>query len=746
MSVRGELRQTTDETVHIFPLAGPRVTIGRGKENSLCLPDHVVSRYHAELIRLGNDFLLRDTGSRNGSYVNGVRVAEQMLNDGDLLSFGSAGPELVFRRVEEAGSDEPVAAPRHWDRTADLIESLSGKLEVISDDSPGEANLRCLLAEARLNQGAHDAALEVIGKYAEPAGLRALPREQRAAALLWLGRVYLERKQHDLALNALERSLNFYTQAGDDQGVAGAHASFGRALLNTGDLLSARDSLQRALLAARRAGSARLRAEAHLLLGKVDWKEGDFEGARYNWTRAARLAEGLSDPLLAARLGLQQALLLHSEGKLQEAVSAYQKVIEQIAQVGNVRLLLKAYSSLARVLMRLGSWAAAERLLADRLRLAREHDLRKAEAVALTDLAEFRFLRGETAEAAEVIKAALRRHGETVYARTQRILGRILAARGSRAEAVEALARGLEAARAKGALEEQVLIGLELALVRLEGGDPQGARAALEAAESITSLDPALNLMARALYTRGALEAAAGQAAEAGRSFTQSLSIFQTIGDPFRAGLCEAAIGALRARSGRFESARAHLEEARRVFARLGARAELRRVEEQLAADPLARVKAALTRPVAALSLTAPLSMAGVSHKPPEATAAPPAPRRVLVAAASEELAGMLARGLEVENYAVDRVADGGAALARAFARDGGYSCLLLDALLEHRSGFDVCRELRRHRLETPVILLGGRHGLEDKIEALQAGADDFLSKRNMAFEELMAKMEALLR
>ena len=138
--------------------------------------------------------------------------------------------------------------------------------------------------------------------------------------------------------------------------------------------------------------------------------------------------------------------------------------------------------------------------------------------------------------------------------------------------------------------------------------------------------------------------------------------------------------------------------------------------------------------------------MAGVSHKPPEATAAPPAPHRVLVAAASEELAGMLARGLEVENYAVDRVADGGAALARALARDGGYSCLLLDALLEHRSGFDVCRELRQHKIETPVILLGGRQGLEDKIEALQAGADDFLSKRNMAFEELMAKMEALLR
>ena len=53
---------------------------------------------------------------------------------------------------------------------------------------------------------------------------------------------------------------------------------------------------------------------------------------------------------------------------------------------------------------------------------------------------------------------------------------------------------------------------------------------------------------------------------------------------------------------------------------------------------------------------------------------------------------------------------------------------------------------LIRWNLETPVVLLGGRAGVEDKIEALQSGADDYLSKRKMVFEELHAKMEALLR
>jgi DNA-binding response OmpR family regulator len=121
-------------------------------------------------------------------------------------------------------------------------------------------------------------------------------------------------------------------------------------------------------------------------------------------------------------------------------------------------------------------------------------------------------------------------------------------------------------------------------------------------------------------------------------------------------------------------------------------------------------------------------------------------PRRVLVAASSDELAAILTKGLEVENYVVECVPDGRAALERAAGGERSYDLLVLDALLEHCSGFDVCRELRKRQLEIPVVLLGSRQGVEDKIEALQAGADDFMSKWNMVFEELLAKMEALLR
>ncbi|HEV2663481.1 MAG TPA: tetratricopeptide repeat protein, partial [Blastocatellia bacterium] len=544
---------------------------------------------------------------------------------------------------------------RHEATTDDLIHSLSGQLRIPPTDVAEEANLRRVLAETHLNKGDFDRALEVMAKYNDATNIVTLPLPFRASVLLCLGRIYLERKQLELAIDALGRSLSFYNQLpegkDDETGIAGAHASLGRAMLNSGDFLTARDHLSRALLQARRAGNVKLRAEAHYLIGKVDWKEGDFEGANYNWGRAARMAEETSDAMLRGRVRMQQALILYTEGKLKEAIPVYQSSIQELESAGNVRLLLKAYSSLSRVWTRLGSWSMTAKLMEDRLRLAREHRLAKAEAVALTDLAELKLLQGDLHAAEQAIEESLNRHGQAVYARTQRILGRILLARRRYAEAIEALEKGLAAARANGAIEEQALIGFEMAQALAEEGDLAKAGERLEAAEATTPLDPALNLLARALYTRGFIHARAQEPNEANRCMGQSLSIFQTIGDPYRAALCHEAIGVLRISQHRHESARAHLEEARGAFARLGSMIELNRVEARLSSGDLSGVRAAMTtllpnamRGTARLSLEHKTVMTALSAMP-----------KILVAVANEDLANLLKRGLEVENYLVDR-------------------------------------------------------------------------------------------
>src|SRR5262249_3576660 len=156
---------------------------------------------------------------------------------------------------------------------------------------------------------------------------------------------------------------------------------------------------------------------------------------------------------------------------LKEAIPVYQSAIQEIESTGNIRLLLKAYSSISRVWTRLGSWSATAKLMEDRLRLARELRLTKAEAVALTDLAELKLLQGDLPAALQAIEQSLNRHGQNVYARTQRILGRILLTRRQHPEAVEALEKGLAAARANLAIEEQTLIGFELALALAENGE-----------------------------------------------------------------------------------------------------------------------------------------------------------------------------------------------------------------------------------------------------------------------------------
>src|SRR5215475_8905516 len=185
MNVRGEIHLTTaDDESRVVSIETPRFTIGRGAENSLCIPATVVSRSHAELIRVGSDYLLRDLGSTNGSFVNGKRVTEQMLNDGDTLRFGANGPEMSFRIIE-ADSGEVLALPRHEQSTTDsLIHSLTGQLKIPQSDASEEANLRRVLAEAHLNKGRPDRALEVVSKYTDATALGALPLPFRASALL----------------------------------------------------------------------------------------------------------------------------------------------------------------------------------------------------------------------------------------------------------------------------------------------------------------------------------------------------------------------------------------------------------------------------------------------------------------------------------------------------------------------------------------------------------------------------------
>jgi len=111
-----------------------------------------------------------------------------------------------------------------------------------------------------------------------------------------------------------------------------------------------------------------------------------------------------------------------------------------------------------------------------------------------------------------------------------------------------------------------------------------------------------------------------------------------------------------------------------------------------------------------------------------------------------EDEAGLrltLSDRLASEGYAVETASDGQSGFERA-AR-GGYDLVVLDVMLPRMNGFDVCRELRRRGVETPILMLTARGQVVDKVVGLKLGADDYLTKPFDA-AELVARLEALLR
>ena len=116
---------------------------------------------------------------------------------------------------------------------------------------------------------------------------------------------------------------------------------------------------------------------------------------------------------------------------------------------------------------------------------------------------------------------------------------------------------------------------------------------------------------------------------------------------------------------------------------------------------------------------------------------------RILVVEDEARLARLIARVLGEEGYATETVGDGQSALARALAEP--FDLLIVDWVLPELDGIQLVRRLRAAEMSVPVLMLTARSQIEDRVEGLDAGADDYLPKP-FAFPELLARVRVLLR
>ena len=115
----------------------------------------------------------------------------------------------------------------------------------------------------------------------------------------------------------------------------------------------------------------------------------------------------------------------------------------------------------------------------------------------------------------------------------------------------------------------------------------------------------------------------------------------------------------------------------------------------------------------------------------------------ILIIEDEKKIAAILKKALTNERYAVDLAFDGEEGLQKAMKNN--YALIILDIMLPKRDGMEVCRELRAHHVQTPIIMLTARGMIADRTQGLDNGADDYMVKP-FGIDELFARIRAVLR
>src|SRR5689334_13068142 len=465
------------------------------------------------------------------------------------------------------------------DRLALLISNARNNATVL-------ALARCALSTALEQQGHYRDSLAAVAMYESPESRVKLDEQTVSYLRVQIGLAYNYNGDHPKAVAMLKSTLRDYAESGGTN-LGHIYAALSRTYRSISEYPIARDYAQRALEQFRLSGEWRGLAESYFGVGVADIQEGNYEAGLENLEQALIL---ISDRPAAYVLGRTYANMAGACWFLkrpQEGIDYLKKAITYYERTDHKTNAADGYNNLGINLVLIGQWDRAQEALERAFALATEVDERGAKVPMILDsLGELNMLRGDLDQAKDYLSRAVAlatENGNKWYAgQALRTLARCYLAIADPTKGLGKAREALALAEAIGdrqAICESRLIAAEAYLQTRQLDEC--SRELLFVAEQTTDSATDLNLTGEAHRLNGMLHMARHDAASAAQHFGSSVSIFDMLGDRYRAARAHLELGRAYAiilpdRAGE------HLSRALNTFRELGARLDLSRAEEEL--------------------------------------------------------------------------------------------------------------------------------------------------------------------
>jgi len=466
---------------------------------------------------------------------------------------------------------------------------LSAVLSSARNDPTVLAEARCALATSLEMRGQFRESLDAVAMYEAPEERAKLDPETNVRLRVQVGLAYNYNSDHPKAialLNAVQRDEG---EDGSDATKGAIHAALARVYRSISEYPIARDHSQRALESYRKTGNWRGLSEAYFGIALADMFEGRYEAALENFGHALKLVGDRQASYLLGRIYSNMSGACWFLKRPQDGIRYLEKAIRYYERTEHKASASDGYNNLGVNLMLVGQWDRAQESLERALELVTGTNQDNTKVPMILDsLGELLMLRGELDEARNYLERAVKlatEGGNRWYAgQALRTMGRLCLVTNDADQALEKGEAALVLAEQIGdrqAICESLLLISE---AHLGSGDPDECATNLKKLTDLTT-DSATDLgfAGEAQRLSGLLAMAQSDASLAAQHFGRSVSIFELLGDRYRAARAHYELGRAYIVA-QPERAAEHLSRATNTFRQLGARIDLARADEAIAA------------------------------------------------------------------------------------------------------------------------------------------------------------------